>query len=949
MGEEGRLDTTGHYPSGSSLLRLGLVVGIALAFAVPSAAYLSQPGAAKETRVPGSSGPSGVQPASSPVTNTYTVTMTGQKNQTGTSETISSSSAWTVGSGGYYNSPSFSFPSAMLSWNGTMNFQANVQLEFEVGSQASSGFCTANVGIIYLNVTVGSHVSSTHSLLELSTSGGTCPNTMYVSFAGKVSVPVPSSSTPTLSLAADPQAGFSWSENGPVGLRSVVVTGAGRTSSSLLSSWGSAGNFPLDWGWSWPNSVAVGSSFSSFSPAASSLSISWSSPYDVNSTYNSVTQSEMTSGTFTGSASVSTISFQPGRADPASIYSFSVTYTTSEVISEEFILTYNYTQPWTGGAEQKTTQTYGATEVSPWNATWSEYTYTIPTPYSNITRIWVAASTSWPLVSAWPGNDTYYSANNTVTWPSAGGVPPEPALSPDSGAPIGGAVPLSVQVVYLAPLQYGSADLTIIYIPSSPIFSLFGASLPYSSVETYVDGIYEPYQTIPASLGQTYSIQTYDIFNHLISTKSVTVNSSSQVESITLNIWPMSIVNLNSSYVVALNIQNYGVTQIAPDLMPLQSYVFYLPQGDYNFTIQYLAFGGGAVGSPTTFLLNISGVSYDVINGLTFLSVIANEQSVGNNLTKVITGVNLTLLSTSANLENLIESLSTGLFSYHFDPGTASRTGGSFSVPVSVTTGAGAVANISATQQMAQTLALTYINQTGTFDIPAFASGATAGQFTLSFTLTKSEIAALEGGTSAMLLSGTATFGSVAAIGTGVIAGAEISGAIEVGQPVNPLSQDVYLDLANETHNGSSGYYTDRASWVNDFNQTYTGEFTLIGNFLGGSSVSLTVNGTVLPPSNYAVTDTGLVIFAGALSVPVGTTLDFAVSYERSSSFSVFGTTLIQFGGLNITTPLLIILLAAVVVVACGIEDYRKRDSRLTRVLAASLFFAVFGAMFMGL
>lgn len=944
--------------SSSRLLPLLLLLVSLVSLATPAVYGMGQgrsPEAGREVSspVPTGQGGTGLKPAATQSTNYY-ANLHATQNATGSTADLSvgSSTPWNeIGSSVYYYE-SFTITGASYSWNGTFNFIGGVQLQFHTGHESVftvHSSCVANIGFVFANLTVGRSVYSDRINFENHITSG-CND--VVDIAPTWSVPSPAIATPLkLNLTCDPEGGatgaYSFATQPPEGFSSHLIPGGSGISSPFVgTSLGSAGSFSVTWGWKWLASPSSPFAFT-VPPDLSSVSLSWSSPYHVNATYNSVTQTSATSGTFTLSTP-RTISFQTvGNLMPVSTYSFVATYTITGTVVTQFILTYNFTQPWAGGV-LKTTSSFAATTVSPWNATWSEYTYTIPTPYANVTRVWAAANLTWPLVTAWPAGYYYTSANNTVTWPGVS-LPGSPAgggaESPDTGT--GEGVPTYIQVVFLAPVQYGSAILSIIYIPASPIFSLFGAALPFSAVNTYVNGLYQPYAAVPATLGQSLIVQTYDIFNHLLYSGTVNVTQSDQVDAITLDIWPMSIVNLNSSYVVALNLRNYGVTQIAPDLMPLQSYVFYLPQGLYNFTLQYLAFGGGAVGAPFTFALNISGVSYDVINGLTFLSVIANEQAVGNNLTKVITGVNLTVLSTAASLENLINSFSAGLFSYHLVTGTATRTANSFSVPITVTTGTGAPANLSVTRQMAETLVLTLINSTGTWDLPCFASGANPGTFTLSFTLNDSQVSSLLGGTAAVIMTATATYGSTALIGTGVVAGALISTALKVGAPVDPLSQNVFLTLSNTSRDSTSGFSTSTGSWTNPFNQSFSGQLTLEGGFVGAgvSSVSVSINGTILSSSQWALTDTGLIVFAGVVDVPVGTTITVSVTYERSSTFNLQTTPLVQFGPVPITTPYLVLIVGLFVVGAAGVEDLKNRSKTLDAVTAAALFLVVFGGM----
>jgi YVTN family beta-propeller protein len=133
---------------------------------------------------------------------------------------------------------------------------------------------------------------------------------------------------------------------------SIYVTNSGSNTVSVITT-------------SWSDFPAVQESFT-IPTNTQTCSLSISSPQPVNLTYNSLTESSVTSYTFTGSLSVLSISVQPLGSISSSVTSFSVSW--SEKVSIEYIETFtipvdtvSYSLNWS--AQQNTNATYnGATQ-----------------------------------------------------------------------------------------------------------------------------------------------------------------------------------------------------------------------------------------------------------------------------------------------------------------------------------------------------------------------------------------------------------------------------------------------------------------------------------------------------------------------------------------------------------------------------------------------------------
>lgn len=861
-------------------------------------------------------------------TTTYGATASAARNSSASTVNYDLSTPWTLNGAQTVASLSVGNVGPLLSWNGTV---AMIHLEWYGGTD---NFDTNDIGCIYANLTVTGtpYGYSWNQCPNAYLAGQTTHDVNWISPTWSFPGAAPFSHGVRLALTevAATTAGLYFNQ-APYPNSLVSWSGPGAANAYLQPSTSahSSTAVPLMYGWMWSGAPTTTSSFNWGGSATASGYLTWTAPDAVSATYNSVTETAVTSGLFHGSLSVSTVAFVGGTFDPFNVFSVPVSYVVHMNVSAQYLVTYNYTL---SSSPTKNTGLYGATTVVEYNATASLYTYTIPTPFPTTTvYIQVGGNTSWTFVSAAPTLDqTYTSANQTAAWSCSAG-----------------SCPYTVQVIFLAPTVYDSTTLTVVYVPTSPVFSVFGAALPYNSVLTYINGVFAPYQTSPATIGSSYNITTYDVFGHLDSQVNVMVTQPSQVASITLPIWPMTIVNLNGSDVVAINVEHFHVTQQAPDLMPLQTQTLYLTQGLYNFTLQYLGFGGGTVSPPTTFPLNISGVSYSVVTGNSFLNIENIVVSIGNNLTKIITGVNITLLQTNANLESLVNALSEGLFAYHLQPGMAIRTGNTFSVPIVVTTGTGLPANYTATQAIQRALVLTYLNGTGSYATSFFVNGSAPGQFWLTITLSPSQVADIEGGTAIAILTAVVNIGNPPGAAAGAIGAAVLESAVYSNQTVNPNSQMITLDLTNTTRNSGSGYYTSTGTWTNHQGTTFAGSIVLTGPWVStASDVSIQVNGTALVNGTFVLETGQLLVLAGTVTVPVGATITVSVTYEAIAAISV-DSALFQFGGLVVTTPVLIFLVALVATAVVAVDDFAVRRTRAAdNSLAVLLAFLVFGAMF---
>jgi hypothetical protein len=281
---------------------------------------------------------------------------------------------------------------------------------------------------------------------------------------------------------------------------------------------------------------------------------------------------------------------------------------------------------------------YFYTQTIPYNTTWSYFVWQISLP-ANAVNITVKGNPAWkyPTISV-PAN---YNAT-TATFKLLVNVS-------------------TFQVTWLAKNPVYNALMIIEYYPQTAIFGQFGITLPFSAFYTYLNGqqIYSPTQIV--NLGETVVINTTTIYHTLLSSYKVTITQTTQFVEIPLNILPLTIENLNSSYVIGLSVEQNNITQQAQFIMPLQTVVFYVPAGTYNFTFNYIQFNTYTIVKSFTTTITVSSVSYYLINGITLSQLSLSIQESQNNITNLVESVNITFLIANSKIANQIINLNLNL------------------------------------------------------------------------------------------------------------------------------------------------------------------------------------------------------------------------------------------------------------------------------------------------
>ena len=271
----------------------------------------------------------------------------------------------------------------------------------------------------------------------------------------------------------------------------------------------------------------------------------------------------------------------------------------------------------------------------PGNDTWSYYVWQILLP-GNSVNITVKGSTAWksPVISVpadfYQANATFRLLINTTQF----------------------------QVTWVAPDPAQSALVDIEYYPQTPIWGLFGVNIPFSEFNTYLNGhqIYSPTQSV--DLGSNVVINTTTIYGTLLSSYSATISQQTQFIEIPLNMVPFTVMNMNSSYVVGLQVSKNGIAQSSQFLMPLSTNTMYAPAGTYNFSFTYLAFNSYSVSKYYNVTITLSSVSYLVINGETLSQLGIQLKQTQQNITQLVENVNITLSNSNDKIASQIVNLS---------------------------------------------------------------------------------------------------------------------------------------------------------------------------------------------------------------------------------------------------------------------------------------------------
>jgi len=272
---------------------------------------------------------------------------------------------------------------------------------------------------------------------------------------------------------------------------------------------------------------------------------------------------------------------------------------------------------------------YFYSQVISYNVSWSYFVWQISLP-GNAVNISVKGSTLWksPIISV-PAD---FNAS-TATFRLLENIS-------------------NFQVVWLAPNPVGNALVVIQYYPESAVFGQFGINIPFGEFETFLNGkqIYSPVQQV--SLGESITVNTTTTYGVLISSYKTTVTVETQFLEIPLPIVPLTVENLNSSYVIGMQVSQNGIVQTAPYLMPLQTQTFYIPSGTYNFSFSYLNFNSYSVVKYFNTSMTVTGVSYFIISGVTLTNINAHISQTQNNITNLVENVNINLINGNSKVYN---------------------------------------------------------------------------------------------------------------------------------------------------------------------------------------------------------------------------------------------------------------------------------------------------------
>ena len=785
--------------------------------------------------LPRHAGPQGSSPSASPmaspaISTDYRATIYAQGNSSMSTLEASSSATW----------PSETSQKVLLSgsphtWNGTVNFRLRSEIQFqnpvqqtiEETANGPAYVQTYGVGTVTADLIIGSTTYSWSVSID-----GLSFHLSNTSVAPEWTVQAPSSAPMYLQLSVTQFDGQI------VGNPAYLLTVAEPSGGSNLfdcGPLGSASSVDALWGWNYANAPFSAAYFTVPSLATGTV-ISFSSPLVLNASYDGTVTRSVGTGSFDYVSGVESISFQPAvnnGPDPLLVdYALSYSSAAIPAVTEEYYV---------GGVQSSAT--YFATTTYPYNATYDYIVFNVPSPSNRSTNLTLVGSSAWSFISASPAGYSFFASNSTVLFPS---------------------VPQEAQAVWVAPAPYISTQMHIVLSPTSSLFDIFGVNIPFSLLDVFVNGIQVYSPDVPAVVSLTYNITIQDVFRQVLYSQNVTMSEPNQVVNAQLPIWPLTFDNANSSFIMRTTVGFGGIFQVAPDIAPLQSNIFYFPQGDYNFSIDYLNETNGAIYQTVTANVSVTGPSFYYVDGetLTDLQILSQQETSG--LTNIVESVNITLLdqglkinnetlNINLNITNLnatigkqyvnlqaninnIESIINGqnisvhtaintikqlvgigleeqnaTFSYKLVPGTPSVTGSTFAVPVFVELMDGALANLTITQQAWQNLKLYVVNQTGTSEIPFTVVSQTPGRFVMQISLDPTQVSAIKGGSAVVSMSSPIRDGVITNVGAGIIGSQTLTSAYP-----GTMWYQTWLGIDTPppfTRLGSLGEFMSDAAW----------------------------------------------------------------------------------------------------------------------------------------
>ena len=275
---------------------------------------------------------------------------------------------------------------------------------------------------------------------------------------------------------------------------------------------------------------------------------------------------------------------------------------------------------------------YYYSQISPYNLTWSYFTWNIQIPNGSILSS-IKGNTSWVFQSGYPGLYAYYSGNASIHFYLKSTI---------------------YQVVWLAPLPPSFGYFTIDYAPTSPVMQMLGIGIGSNAFKTYVNGIQTSSLQIPAQVGNSYNIKAYDTFGSLVVNTTYIPQYQFSTDEISVSYFPVTFTNLNSSWKIQLTIASNGVTLWGlPHIMPEGGELtLYMPPGTYWFNATYLGYLNNTAGISVDKLFTISNVTDEVFAGITIAMVQTTAVKNAQNLTELVDSVNITFVNSNSKVYN---------------------------------------------------------------------------------------------------------------------------------------------------------------------------------------------------------------------------------------------------------------------------------------------------------
>ena len=438
-----------------------------------------------------------------------------------------------------------------------------------------------------------------------------------------------------------------------------------------------------------------------------------------------------------------------------------LTYTTSSTISKTglYVLV-NFTLN-----SQSYSNYYYYSQISPYNLTWSYFTWNIQVPNGSLLSS-IKGNNSWLFQSGSPGLYAYYEGNSSIHFYQKSTY---------------------YQVVWLAPLPPSFGYFSI-KLEDTAGDTIGASGSQFESFSVFVNDRPASSDVVSAETGETYNIKVYsEPYGMLISNSNFTVQYPISEDAIKLPIYPLAVDNANQSYFTLFSVGQNGVTGNITYIAPGQTIDYNIAVGTYQFNFSYFL-PSGQLGPHTSHLVTISGPSFQWISGTTLTQISSQVKNVSSQ----IEDVNISFLNSNSKLQNetlnieinlknvnstivtqlnnfnitaqdilsIVDHSNTSLSekilyidslinasSYKLIPGSPTLSGDNYSYPIQVIDSkTGLPANLSITEQAARNMQAELVNSVGAIAIPYDVYDIQPGKFYLSLILNASQVDSIQNG-----------------------------------------------------------------------------------------------------------------------------------------------------------------------------------------------------------